>query len=133
MKKLCNCKKVLIDITEKRCSECEKKYKSFLNENKKVSENEKFYKTNKWKKLSNFVRDKYKGLDLYELKINNKIVKSKVVHHIIPIKDDPTKKWDLENLIPVSLKTHRFLENLYNTEKKEKIQKNLLELVKRGI
>ena len=56
--------------------------------------------------MSKYIKNKYNGLDFYELKVNNRIVKSKVVHHIIPMNDDPSRKFDEANLILLSIETH---------------------------
>ena len=134
MKKLCSrCRRNLIEVKESLCNECKAKYQA--KENKTISVNESFYKTNKWTKLSKIVRNKYHNLDLYQLKVNNKIVKSKVVHHIIPVNDDISKKFDENNLIPLSVATHIFIEQVYKKgeEEKKAMQKLLFSLLENGI
>lgn len=135
MKKLCGCKKNLIDITQERCAECEKIFKENENKRKwgKGCKNESFYHSKAWSNLSKLVRDRFNGLDLYQLKVNGVMVESKQVHHIIPINENPDLKFSLENLIPLSIETHMYIEKLYKTSKRKKIQKLLLELVKKGI
>lgn len=85
-----------------------------------VSKNESFYKTSKWAKFSLYIRNKYHNLDLYELKVNNRIVKSKVVHHIIPVSENIERKFDEKNTIPLSTKTHLMIEKEYKKGEKEK-------------
>lgn len=127
MKKLCGCKKNLIDITETRCKDCQAKYGK--DRIRTLSKNESFYKTNRWRKLSYLVKNKFNGLDVYELKVNHRLVKAKVVHHIIPVNDDETRKFDIKNLIPLSIKTHMLIEQIYKTKDKEKMQKLLFSLI----
>lgn len=137
MKKLCNgCRKALISVTESRCVDCALKYSRFSRDRvKSVSENDSFYKTSKWCKLSKFVRSKYGGLDLYELIVNKRFVKAKVVHHIVPVKDDYAKRFDLDNLIPVSARTHRMIESVYakSLKDKENMQRLLFSLLDKGL
>ena len=116
MNKLCSiCKRKLIPLNKKYCDECMKRSKK-----EAVSKNESFYKTSKWAKFSLYIRNKYHNLDLYELKVNNRIVKSKVVHHIIPVSEDMERKFDEKNTIPLSTKTHLMIEKEYKKGEKEK-------------
>ena len=116
MNKLCSiCKRKLIPLNKKYCDECMKRSKK-----EAVSKNESFYKTSKWAKFSLYIRNKYHNLDLYELKVNNRIVKSKVVHHIIPVSEDIERKFDEKNTIPLSTKTHLMIEKEYKKGEKEK-------------
>lgn len=131
LKKLCYCKKNLIKITESRCSECEKKYRESRNLFKKKGANDSFYKLNAWKKLSILVKDNFHGLDAYELAVNGRLVKAKIIHHISPVNENWDRRFDIYNLIPLSLKSHRIIESLYNTDKKEEIQSLLFEIVRK--
>lgn len=134
MKKLCSgCRKELISVTDRLCVGCASRFSR--DRVKTLSVNESFYKTSRWCKLSKFVRSRYNGLDLYELLVNKRFVKSKQVHHIIPVKDDPERKFDVGNLIPVSAKTHRMIENVYGKSlaDKEKMQCLLFSLLDRGM
>lgn len=116
MNKLCSiCKRKLIPLNKKYCDECMKRSKK-----EAVSKNESFYKTSKWAKFSLYIRNKYHNLDLYELKVNNRIVKSKVVHHIIPVSENKDRKFDEKNTIPLSTKTHLMIEKEYKKGEKEK-------------
>lgn len=116
MNKLCSiCKRKLIPLNKKYCDECMKRSKK-----EAVSKNESFYKTSKWAKFSLYIRNKYHNLDLYELKVNNRIVKSKVVHHIIPVSENIERKFDEKNTIPLSTKTHLMIEKEYKKGEKEK-------------
>lgn len=116
MNKLCSiCKRNLIPLNKRLCDNCSKKAKE-----QAVSKNESFYKTSKWTKFSLYIRNKYHNLDLYQLKVNNKIVKSKIVHHIIPVNDAPERKFDEKNTIPLSSETHSYIENIYKRGEKEK-------------
>ena len=79
-----------------------------------------FYHSKEWRRLTALCKSKCNGLDLYELYENNKIVKGELSHHIIPVEDDAGKKFDIDNLIYVSQKTHNFIHSVYARSKKEK-------------
>lgn len=132
MNKLCPiCKRKLIPINKSFCEICEKKHQKNSYQNRTKSKNESFYKLSKWNKLSIYIRNKYNNLDLYQLKVNNRIVKSKVVHHIIPVSDDPSRRYDENNLIPLSIETHLYIESIYKKggKEKEELQKLLFSLL----
>lgn len=89
----------------------------------RFSRNEKakqFYRSKEWSRLTALCKSKCNGLDLYELYENNKIVKGELSHHIIPVEDDTGKKFDIDNLIYVSHKTHNFIHSVYARSKEEK-------------
>ena len=79
-----------------------------------------FYHSKEWARLTALCNSKCNGLDLYELYENNKIVKGELSHNIIPVEDDAGKKFDIDNLIYVSQKTHNFIHSVYARSKEEK-------------
>ena len=114
------------------CTRCNKKLnkgeKCSCNNNRhreydRFSRDEKskqFYHSKEWGRLTALCKSKCNGLDLYELYENNKIVKGELSHHIIPVEDDAGKKFDIDNLIYVSQKTHNFIHSVYTRSKEEK-------------
>lgn len=56
-----------------------------------------FYQSKEWKKLRAFVRHRDKGL-CQHCKRDNRIKKADVVHHIVEIKEDWSKRLDPSNL-----------------------------------
>ena len=83
-----------------------------------------FYHSKAWKQLTKQCKLRDNGLDLFQLKLNNKIVKGELSHHIEEIGDNPSRKLDLTNLIYVSQATHNFIHSVYNKsdEDKRKLQ-----------
>ena len=129
----------LIDKPKKYCEE--HKFKEMENlrfrnklydEERKATREWKFYKSKNWKKIRDLVLIKSYGLDIYELKINNKFLKANVVHHIKEVKEAWDERLDLDNLIPLNEKTHNKIHAIYNSNLHEKIklQEKLKEILK---
>ena len=51
------------------------------------------------------------------------------MHHIIPLKDNPYKRSELNNLISLHHDTHSLIETMYKTQKDKMIQE-LSEMVR---
>lgn len=79
-----------------------------------------FYHSDAWKRMRDYILDKYDGLDLYELHVNNKVVKADTVHHIVELREDRSKSLLERNLIPVSSSTHNMIHNMYKKSDKDK-------------
>ena len=75
---------------------------------------------------------KANGLDLYELVINNNIVKGTLSHHIDELEEDRSKALDINNLIWISDKTHAYIHSEYNKnlESKNKMKEVLFNIIK---
>lgn len=73
----------------------------------------KFYKSSQWTNLSKQTRLRYHNIDLYQLYKYRRLVPSDMVHHIIPVKEDWSKRLDPDNLIPLSNKSHAEVEREY--------------------
>ena len=117
LKTLCiKCNKKINKGEKCKCRNRNKDYDRF-NRNK---ETKIFYHSKEWSRLTALCKSKCNGLDLYELYENNKIVKGELSHHIIPVEEDEEKKYDIDNLIYVSHKTHNFIHRIYARSKEEK-------------
>lgn len=90
-----------------------------------------FYVSADWRKVRADVLRLYDGLDIYAYYIQYKIVMADMVHHIIPIEADWSKRFDKTNLLPLSRGNHGVVEALYdkNDVSKRDTQKLLCELV----
>jgi 5-methylcytosine-specific restriction endonuclease McrA len=55
----------------------------------------------------------YDGLDVLAMN-EGRIVPADTVHHIIPVKDDPSLFWDPSNLLPVSRESHAYIHSKYD-------------------
>lgn len=91
---------------------------------------EAFYKSIAWIKTREFVLNKYNHIDLYDYYINNKVTKANTVHHIIELKEDWSRRFDIGNLFPLSSANHNVIDGLYQKDKRS-AQKLLFQLLER--
>lgn len=78
-----------------------------------------FYASPSWATLKRAAKARAYGLD--ELRLyQGRMVPGDVVHHIIPITDDPGRALDADNLICVSNQTHRYIHAQYDRGGKAK-------------
>lgn len=124
LKKLCRCG-VKIPITEKQCDTCEAKYNQQYDKHQR--RNSDFYKSSRWKKLTRLCKEKFNGLDIYQMHKYNRIVEGTLSHHIVPVEDNYDLIYDLDNLIWLSDKSHAEIHSLYEKDK-AKIQLELQRL-----
>lgn len=99
---------------------------------KRDKESQSFYESKEWRKLSKIIKANYHGLDVYQLMINKRFVPADTVHHIEEIKDNPSRKLDPSNLIPVSKGTHKVIHEAYKKDKAG-TQKLLFKLIQEPI
>ena len=119
--KYCEEHKVLFEIN---CKEKHRHYKKFRRDKREQS----FYNSKQWKMLRDFIAVKYKGLCIWSYLIEDNIVSADVNHHIVPVKDDWSKRLDIYNIIPLSNRTHNMIHELYKKDKEgtQKILKDLI-------
>lgn len=91
---------------------------------------EAFYKSIAWIRTREFVLNKYNHIDLYDYYINNKVTKANTVHHIIELKEDWSRRFDIGNLFPLSSANHNVIDGLYQKDKRS-AQKLLFQLLER--
>lgn len=130
LKKYCKCGR-LIDAAEECCEFCRpERERVRLEQQKKYNrykrQDAEFYKTKDWEEVRATVLAKYNYLDLYEYFINDKVVSANVVHHIEELRNNKDLGMDLNNLIPLSYKTHKKIHKLYNNKDKQQETKELL-------
>lgn len=114
LKKICRCGKV-IPYSIKRCPECEVKaeeerkqhirnYK--INTYERDSKYNKFYKSKEWNTVRQLaiVRDHALCKDCLD---NNVITPYNTVHHVVPIKEDWSRRLDINNLICLCESCHQ--------------------------
>lgn len=75
-----------------------------------------FYVSAEWRKARAAAIAAFDGVDIYAFYILHKVVAADMVHHIIPIDDDWSKRFDLDNLIPLSSSSHNTIESLYDKD-----------------
>ena len=92
---------------------------------------ETFYHSDDWCVRRQQAKERFHGIDIVEYYKNQKIVYGHSVHHIVPIKDDWSKRLDLDNLIYLSESNHQKVHELLLSDKRDKVIKELNELVAR--
>ena len=114
--KLCKCGKIIPQGVS-MCTVCAQAAASRhteYNKYKRDTESAAFYTSQAWRSSRALCMQRYAGLDVYELIINKKIIKADMVHHIEPVKEQWDKRFDQDNLIPLSNKNHNKFEALYD-------------------
>ena len=86
-----------------------------------------FYKTKAWVLTKEDVLAHYMYIDLYAYYHDGKFVPATMVHHIIPVSKDYTKRLDRDNLIPLSDKRHGIVHKQMKEGREEEIIQLLLE------
>ena len=72
-------------------------------------------------------------MDIYSWYVLGKIEVGAIVHHIITIKDDYEKRFDIENLIYLTYQNHALVHQMYSEspEQKARMQQELMNLIRR--
>lgn len=81
-----------------------------------------------WKDLRHKIFDRYKGVDVFLYTVDGVDEDAYILHHIIPVKDNPLLMFDENNLIPVSNRTHALIHIGYT---KSAVEKALLQEAQR--
>ena len=132
IKRMCpRCRKI-IEYKDKYCKDCTARMNRDYDRYKRDKESQAFYESKEWRKLSKIIKANYHGLDVYQLMINKRFVPADTVHHIEEIKDNPSRKLDPSNLIPVSKGTHKAIHEAYKKDKAG-TQKLLFKLIQEPI
>ena len=107
-------------IEATKTCECNKSRHKVYDRECRNKDNAEFYHSKAWKQLTKLCKLKANGLDLYELEVNNKIVKGTLSHHIEELEEARDRALDITNLIWVSEKTHNYIHSVYNKSKEDK-------------
>lgn len=93
----------------------------------------KFYSSASWKRMRQYILDKYDSIDVYAYILYGQIEKADTVHHIIELKDDKSQALVEQNLIPVSSSTHNIIHASYDKSlaDKQAMQSILYECLRR--
>ncbi|MBN3369099.1 endonuclease [Clostridium botulinum] len=96
-------------------------------------ESTKIYRDKRWLKLTGQCKSKFDGLDIYQLYKYNKIIYGELSHHIIEVKENKDRVFDISNLIYVSNKSHAEIHTAYKKSKEDKLamQAYLFKIVQR--
>lgn len=129
----------------KRCSRCGKRIESGQTcecvkmrhkEYNKYSRNKEataFYDSVNWKRMREYIKNKYDGIDVYAYVLFGQIEQATLVHHIVEIEDDKSQALVERNLIPVSISSHNLIHQAYNESESSKraMQTTLYECLRR--
>lgn len=129
----------------KRCSRCRKRIeagqtcecvKQRHKEYNKYSRNKissEFYDSVNWKRMREYIMNKFDGLDVYAYVLYGQIEKATLVHHIVELSDDKSQALVERNLIPVSVSSHNLIHQAYNESEasKQAMQTTLYECLRR--
>lgn len=103
------------------CS-CTKKIKNKVNNHHKYNEDvKKFYSTKEWNNARERCIAECYGIDLYSFFVLNQIEYGEVVHHIVPIVDDYSKRISADNLIFLTERNHKLIHSLYKNSYSETV------------
>lgn len=80
-------------------------------------ESKKTYDGKKWKKARDEALRLDGGIDVYLYMSEGQIVIADSVHHIIPIKEDRSRTYDIDNLMSLHHDTHSMIEQKYKKDK----------------
>ena len=78
-----------------------------------------FYNSAEWARVRQRVLDLDK-IDVYLYMTQGRVVPADTVHHIIPLKEDWSKRLDINNLMSLHHDTHSALEREYDAARGEK-------------
>lgn len=92
----------------------------------------KFYSTKGWDNTREQCISECYGIDFYSFFVLNQIEYGEVVHHIIPIVDDYSKRLNIDNLIYLTERNHKLIHSLYEHSYDETVNmlKSLLKKAK---
>lgn len=82
-----------------------------------------FYNSSGWHHVRDMALQTDQGIDVYMYMTEHKIIPADTGHHIIPIKDDRSRKLDVSNIMSVSGASHSIIEQGYRDDKQAMIVK----------
>ena len=138
LKKYCNsigCNR-LIPITEIYCpihSRSKAERNTDYDRTRRDKKAKAFYNSKAWEmaRAATFARDN--GIDIYIYFKEGRVVPATMVHHIVELKEDYSKRCDLDNLISLSERTHEGpIKKAYkNNASKEHMQRELRKCIEK--
>lgn len=110
---------------KEREKERQKIYSRYRRDKKKAA----FYVSPVWRKKRAEILALHDYIDIYAFYVQKRIMTADMVHHIVPLEDDWSRRLDAGNLIPLSNQNHGIIEAMYKDEtKKQELQQLLFEL-----
>ena len=111
-----------------RCS-CQKKRHQEYDRYSRDRTSKQYYNSKEWELDRAAALEADGGIDVYVFMTTGQIVLADTAHHIIPLKDDWSKRNDIENLMSLSHDTHSLIERQYKKDK-DRMQNELKEMLK---
>ncbi|MEA5085090.1 MAG: hypothetical protein VB018_13230 [Lachnospiraceae bacterium] len=87
------------------------------------------YHSKLWPVLTQQCKTEFNGLDIYQLYKYGKVVYGQLSHHIVTVKDDITRAYDISNLIYVSDESHGEIHAEYDKGNKQAMQDYLFKII----
>ena len=123
--KICRCGRAIPDNIP-RCSDCQMRHDKdnkdrnrIYNRFKRDKDSQQVYNNPRWEPIKQKARDRDNGLCLVCL-LGKRIVSSQAVHHIITIKDNIAKAFNINNLICLCESCHQLVHAQYRKSPKTK-------------
>ena len=96
-------------------------------------ESKRFYDSADWRRTKERVLS-MDGMDVYVYMTTGEVMAADTVHHVIPLRDDWSKRLDVGNLMSLNAATHSKIETEYKKNKQKMIENLTVILAKfRGI
>ena len=89
-----------------------------------------YYASEEWRIARELALDRADGICQWTLATEGRVEAAEDVHHIIPLREDWSRRSDPGNLIALSHSSHAHIEYLYKAGKKEETQKQLFKILK---
>lgn len=120
LKKICKCV-TMIPITKSKCDMCTIGYIKQYDRYQRDKSSYDVYHHPQWQKLTQACKGRFNGIDVYAYYKYGKTIQGELSHHIVEVKEDARKVFDLDNLIYVSNKSHTEIHNIYDSGINNKI------------
>lgn len=135
--KYCVCGKK-IEYIEGKCIECKAKeeverrerYKRYR-DNRTDDKEQRFYNSKIWKSKRDQIISKYNYMSVYSYYTTGLIIPADVVHHILQLKKNWSKRIDNYNLFPLTYEEHKIIHRRINEGHEEEVIKELKEMLER--
>lgn len=93
--------------------ECQKQRYKIYNREHRDKDRSDFYNSTQWRRTAEAVRIRAGCIDEYALHYEHRFIPGRLVHHIVPINENPALRLDLNNLVCLSPKSHDFVHAAY--------------------
>ena len=95
-----------------QCDCMTNRFKVYTREHRDKDSND-FYSSAQWKATAEAARARAGYADEYILHYERRLTPARLVHHIVPVDEEPGGKLDMDNLVCVSARTHKMIHDAY--------------------